>query len=280
MSAGSGASAAPGVRAVAVGSAEPWPAGCAIAVPADPQMEDRLVGRLTPRGLAYLALAAAGVALGVLTPPAPARLTGAAVLSLLGLLGALCRPGGRALDAWAVPIAGYVHRRHQAGSRSAWSGGSEQAPGVARHRSLATHRGPRLVAALACLIASVAIGRASVTPVRPAGHAAGAGARVHAGARTGPHGAAGLADRGAHAATAPGRSGHGTHPARGGGAATGDGGATSGGATGGGTATGGGSAVNGGIPPALLAQLEQLLQGALSAGSAPPEVRGSAGNRR
>lgn len=82
-----------------------------VPVPAETGGEDRLAGSLTFRHAAYLAAAAAGVAVMLLGEPSVARVGVGAVLAVVGVLGALCRPYGEPLDRLAPAAVAYLVRR-------------------------------------------------------------------------------------------------------------------------------------------------------------------------
>lgn len=79
-------------------------------VPADLEVEDRIVGPITFRLAGWLATAAAGIALSALCwPKIPVTVLGALV-ALAGLAGGFARPGQRPLAWWTRPVAAYLHR--------------------------------------------------------------------------------------------------------------------------------------------------------------------------
>lgn len=82
-------------------------------VPADLGVEDRLVGPITFRVAAWLAIVAAGVALRAFCGWRPAPVAAGVALVLLGGAGGLWRPGGRPVTSWLRPLAGYWRRRRQ-----------------------------------------------------------------------------------------------------------------------------------------------------------------------
>jgi len=86
-----------------------------VPVPAETSGEDRLVGSLTFRHAAYLAVAAAGLAVMLLGHVSTARLVFGAVLAIIGVAGAMVRPYGEPLDRLAFTAIGYLIRRR--GSR-------------------------------------------------------------------------------------------------------------------------------------------------------------------
>lgn len=79
-------------------------------MPAETGGEDRLVGSLTFRHAAYLAVAAAGVAVMVLGHASTVRLALGAILAVTGVVGALLRPYGEPLDRLAVAAMAYLVR--------------------------------------------------------------------------------------------------------------------------------------------------------------------------
>lgn len=82
-----------------------------VAVPAETGVEDRLVGSLTFRHAAYLAVAAAGVAVMLLGDRSVARLLVGTLVALVGVAGAAARPYGEPLDRLAPAALLYLRRR-------------------------------------------------------------------------------------------------------------------------------------------------------------------------
>jgi hypothetical protein len=82
-----------------------------VPIPAETGGEDRLVGSLTFRHAAYLAVATAGVAVMLLGNGSILGVSAGALVALIGVAGALCRPYGEPLDRLAVVAVGYVLRR-------------------------------------------------------------------------------------------------------------------------------------------------------------------------
>lgn len=82
-----------------------------VAVPADTGGEDRLAGSLTFRHAAYLAAAAAGVAVMLLGDPAAGRVVAGGFLAVVGVVGAVVRPYGEPLDRMLPAFVAYVARR-------------------------------------------------------------------------------------------------------------------------------------------------------------------------
>jgi hypothetical protein len=82
-----------------------------VPVPAETGGEDRLAGSLTFRHAAYLAVAAAGVAVMLLGERSPVRVVAGTLLALLGVAGAVCRPYGEPLDRLVPAALGYLRRR-------------------------------------------------------------------------------------------------------------------------------------------------------------------------
>lgn len=101
-----------------------------VAVPAETGVEDRLAGSLTFRHAAYLTVAAAGVAVMLLGERSPVRVVAGALLALVGVVGAVCRPYGEPLDR-LVPAAVAYLRRRQVDLRGAGAADSEPEPEVA-----------------------------------------------------------------------------------------------------------------------------------------------------
>lgn len=97
-----------------------------VPVPAETGVEDRLAGALTFRHAAYLAVAAAGLAVMLLGDRSIARLVVGAVVSLVGVAGAAVRPYGEPLDR-LVPAALLYLRRRRAERHPAASGEAEVA---------------------------------------------------------------------------------------------------------------------------------------------------------
>lgn|GEM_PF-4463647 len=158
-----------------------------VAVPADPDVEDRLVAGLTLRQLGYLSAAAAGGVLAWRHPPGPAGLVAVACGAAVGLVaavGAWWRPGGRPLDAWVVPLRGY-HRRRAPGrhprlvAAAAWPGrvaGSFPEPAVpdsvpaggrAAHSAPSVAGRRRRLALSTALVVLVTAGAAAGVALRP-----------------------------------------------------------------------------------------------------------------
>jgi hypothetical protein len=81
-----------------------------VVVPGDLDIEDRLAGPVTFRMAAWLAAAAAGVALVVASRGAVAVAGLGVLLVAVGLVGAWWRPGGRPVAAWAAPLLAYRKR--------------------------------------------------------------------------------------------------------------------------------------------------------------------------
>jgi hypothetical protein len=84
-----------------------------VAVPAETGVEDRLAGAVTFRHAAYLAVAAAGVAVMLLGDRSPVRLVVGVLLAVAGLAGAAVRPYGEPLDRLLPAAVAYL-RRHRA----------------------------------------------------------------------------------------------------------------------------------------------------------------------
>jgi hypothetical protein len=80
-----------------------------VPVPADLELDERLVGAITFRMAAWLAVAATGIALAVAGRGIPGALAGV-VLTAVGLAGALWVPGGRSAPSWVRPLWGYWRR--------------------------------------------------------------------------------------------------------------------------------------------------------------------------
>lgn len=85
-----------------------------VAVPADLEVEDRLVGPITFRMAGWLAAAAAGVALLALARDQMWTVGPALLLVTVGLAGALWQPGGRPAPAWVGPLWSYRRRARTA----------------------------------------------------------------------------------------------------------------------------------------------------------------------
>lgn len=83
-----------------------------VVVPGDLDVEDRIAGPVTFRMAAWLAAAAAGVALVAASRGAVAPTALGHVLLVVGLAGAWWRPGGRPVGAWIAPLLAY-RRRHR-----------------------------------------------------------------------------------------------------------------------------------------------------------------------
>lgn len=82
-----------------------------VVVPADLDVEDRIVGPVTFRMAAWLAAAVVGVALVVAARGDIALTTVGVVVAAVGVAGAWLRPGGRPLGAWIVPLLAFRRRR-------------------------------------------------------------------------------------------------------------------------------------------------------------------------
>jgi len=87
-----------------------------VVVPGDLDVEDRLAGPVTFRMAAWLAAAAAGVALVVASRGAVAVAGLGVLLVAVGLAGAWWRPGGRPVAAWAAPLLAYRKRSRSYGT--------------------------------------------------------------------------------------------------------------------------------------------------------------------
>lgn len=84
-----------------------------VVVPGDLDVEDRLVGPVTFRMAAWLAAAAAGVALIAAGHGAVPTTALGVLLVVVGVTGACWQPGGRPAAAWLAPMVAY--RRRQRG---------------------------------------------------------------------------------------------------------------------------------------------------------------------
>lgn len=83
-----------------------------VVVPADLDVEDRIVGSVTFRMAGWLAAAVVGVALVVAARGDVALTTVGVVVAAVGVAGAWVRPGGRPVGAWIVPLLAFRRRRH------------------------------------------------------------------------------------------------------------------------------------------------------------------------
>jgi len=155
-------------------------------VPAETGGEDRLVGSLTFRHAAYLAVAAAGMAVMLLGHASIPRLALGAVFAVIGVVGAMLRPYGEPLDRLAFTAIGYVvrSRGHRVGDQpvAAIAGHAtpveaETAPVVPRDPVETTERGSRVdpavvrrvvVAVAVCGVAAIAVTRLMDQPSAPA----------------------------------------------------------------------------------------------------------------
>jgi hypothetical protein len=81
-----------------------------VLVPADLEVEDRIVGPVTFRLAGWLAAAAVGTALAVLSWPNPVASVVGGVLIVIGVTGGFYRPGARPVAAWARPLLSYRRR--------------------------------------------------------------------------------------------------------------------------------------------------------------------------
>jgi hypothetical protein len=88
-----------------------------VPVPAETGVEDRLAGSLTFRHAAYLAVAAAGVAVMLLGERSPVRVVLGALVAIVGVAGAAVRPYGEPLDRLLPAAVAYL-RRHRAERRA------------------------------------------------------------------------------------------------------------------------------------------------------------------
>jgi hypothetical protein len=88
-----------------------------VSVPADLELDERLVGPITFRMAAWLAVAGTGVVLAALGP-GPAAAAVGVLFVLAGLAGAFWAPAGRPALAWLRPLVAY--RRRTGGSRRRW----------------------------------------------------------------------------------------------------------------------------------------------------------------
>jgi hypothetical protein len=98
-----------------------------VPVPAETGVEDRLAGSLTFRHAAYLAIAAAGVAVMLLGERSPVRVVVGALLAFAGLAGAMVRPYGEPLDRLLPAALAYLRRR-RAERRTAAQAAAEAVP--------------------------------------------------------------------------------------------------------------------------------------------------------
>lgn len=98
-----------------------------VPVPAETGVEDRLAGALTFRHAAYLAVAAAGLAVMLLGDRSVARLLVGALVAVIGLAGAVLRPYGEPLDRLVPAAAAYLGRRRHERADAAPEAGE---PGV------------------------------------------------------------------------------------------------------------------------------------------------------
>ncbi|MDQ1746730.1 MAG: hypothetical protein QOD07_993 [Frankiaceae bacterium] len=112
-----------------------------VAVPAETNGEDRLVGSLTFRHAAYLAVAAAGVAVMLLGHASIPRLALGAVLAVTGVVGAMLRPYGEPLDRLAVAATAYLLRRRT----NRVAGECTEAPGPVDDHSTVETEAPSVV---------------------------------------------------------------------------------------------------------------------------------------
>jgi hypothetical protein len=84
-----------------------------VQVPADLDVEDRLVGPITFRAAGWLAVAGVGVGLLILARRQPVLAIPGMLLLAGGVLGAWWKPGGRPMLAWALPLLTYRRRRRR-----------------------------------------------------------------------------------------------------------------------------------------------------------------------
>lgn len=101
-----------------------------VPVPAETGVEDRLAGALTFRHAAYLAVAAAGVAVMLLGERSVARLLVGALVAIVGVAGAAARPYGEPLDRLVPAALLYLRRRRGERRAAASSEAAVAAPPV------------------------------------------------------------------------------------------------------------------------------------------------------
>ncbi|HWL35327.1 MAG TPA: hypothetical protein VNQ77_03970 [Frankiaceae bacterium] len=101
-----------------------------VPVPAETGVEDRLAGALTFRHAAYLAVAAAGVAVMLLGERSVARLLVGALVAIVGVAGAAVRPYGEPLDRLVPAALLYLRRRGGKRNTAASSEAEVAAPSV------------------------------------------------------------------------------------------------------------------------------------------------------
>lgn len=103
-----------------------------VVVPADLDVEDRIVGPVTFRLAGWLAASAAGAALAALSWPAIAPTVLGGLVAVAGLAGGFVRLGVRPIGWWARPVATYLRRAHRARRTSGAEPGSRPAAGCQR----------------------------------------------------------------------------------------------------------------------------------------------------
>ena len=126
-----------------------------VPVPADLELEERLVGPVTFRMASWLAGSAAGAVLLGVGGRSAGRLVVGGPLLLLGLVGAFWRPGGRAAPSWLRPMTDYLHRRRagRAAPRQPADNETDTHIDTGSHADTDTHAGTsRPVVALAALL--------------------------------------------------------------------------------------------------------------------------------
>lgn len=156
-----------------------------VPVPAEMGGEDRLVGSLTFRHAAYLAIAAGGLAVMLLGHVSAARLRLGAVLAVVGVAGAILRPHGEPLDRLAFTAVAYLSRRRETRSDDRAGvptddprvtveakpapGAPPESPDVTEHRSRMDPVLARrvLVAVALCGVAAIAATRLMERPTDP-----------------------------------------------------------------------------------------------------------------
>lgn len=91
-----------------------------VAIPAELELEERLIGQVTFRMAAWLAVATSGAVVFALSPSRVLSVVLGVPMFCLGTMGAFWRPGRRSAPAWILPL--WSYRRRATASRRAGDG--------------------------------------------------------------------------------------------------------------------------------------------------------------